>query len=662
MPDRRTPPAPTAGDVVGLFMTRQNDGNEARLRRLAETFRSLCRLEHPIAIPEAYRATAREVRTPYVRDAWTRITAALTQNAWQPHFDPKVEGSDKSKRAAGVAERWCKAGTTQMDKAVGFDVPQEACAQMVRDCESVIQVVHRPDAWATFPARTLGDDPTAYLDKAETYKKGAPFPFAWRPLDRLAYLPGEGEFGDDYCVTYGEYARSYLASRYRMRADERTGRLTAAGADEAGRAVRPEDFEGRPAPQGYFSGTTGMGVKLEYFDPWHWCVVVDGAMAPGWPRDNPYGPYLPYVRAKPSEEADSVLYSLLFLAPRLDELLTMWLNWTHLGAFPTPLLQDLPGTTAIPPGMLPPLGTETAPALYQWTPGRMQEVPTGKSLGFLQAPPVGGDLKEMAQVLRALIEVAGIPSIMRGSNLSGDSGYLANQMISAVLMQYKNLQRARERQLEQVHEIVLHFCVHRIKTTVYVLGQAAGEEGGRYLGLRPSGDTTPNLAGIDQLGPVSVSAPPDMSVMRQAMAMIAKQVTAGPADQRLYSRRAALETLMGEEDPDSIIDEIWVEDQMATNPAVNQVVVSNAIQRSGLLPVPREPPPGPPGTPGVGPPGVPGLPGQVAGGVPVLPGLGMPLQPPPPNGPTGLVGQGGRPPGMYPGQPPSPPNAPMGGP
>lgn len=655
-PKKRTtdkgPPAPTAGDVVALFNTKQNDGSEARLRVLAQTFRALVRMEHSVNIPETYRSITREVRTPYVRDAWLRTTAALTQVPWLLHAEPKGE-SDKAKRAGGVAERWGKAATDAMDKDVGIDVPYEACAAMVRDCESVIKVVHRPDAWATFPRRDVDEDPTSYVKRAETYKKGSPIPFAWRTLDRLSYLPGDGEFGDEYCLEYGEYGRRYLASRYGMREDPQTGRLVGAGSDEDGRTARPEMLEGKPSPQGVYSGTAGMSVKIEYFDADWWCVVVDGSMAPGFPKENPYAPRLPYFRARPSDEPEAVLYSLLFLVPRLDELLTMWLNWAYLGAYPNPLLQDLPNSNALPAGMLPPLGNEQQPSTFTWKPGKLLEVPTGKAFLFQQPPPIGQDIKELAQVFRALIDVAGIPSILRGASLSGDSGYLANQMIAAASMLYKRLQRARERQLEGAVEFMLYLIPHRIKQTVYVLGQ--GAEGRSFLGLRDKGETTENLAAIDQLGPIRVTAPPDMSVMRQAMAMIAKQLTEGPPEGRLTSRRHAMENLLGYEDPDTIIDEIWVEDQMANNPVVNKTVVEDALRRSGLVPLPTSnPAAGLVAPDGVTPliPG--GIPGQAAGGLPVMPGMGMPMQPTPPGG--GML-PGGRPGGAYPGQPP---NAPVG--
>ncbi len=653
----RGPPAPTAGDVVALFQTRQNDGQEARLRSLAEAFRTLVRMDHDVRIPETYKAITREVRTPFVRDAWLRTTAALTQNPWLPHVDPRSE-SDRSKRAAGIAERWMSAATSAMDKDIRVDVPYEACAAMVRDCESVIKVVHRPDAWASFPVRELGEDPSAYLEKAEAYKKGSPIPFAWRNIDRLSYLPGDGEWGDSYCIEYGEYSRAFLANRYRMRADPESGRLVGAGHDEEGRTVKPADLEGKPTAQGFFSGSTGMSVKLEYFDAEWWCVVVDGSMAPGWPKENPYAPRLPYMRAKPSDEPEAVLYSLLFLVPRLDELLTMWLNWCYLGAYANPYLEDLPNTNTLPSGMMPPTGDENTPATFTWGPGKFLEIPRGKRFAFMQPPPIGGDLKEMALLFRSLIDIAGIPSILRGANLSGDSGYLANQMIASATMLYRRLQRARERQLEEALEFMLYLIPHRVKQTVYVLGQ--GAEGRAWLGLREKGETTEALASTDQLGPLTVEARPDMSVMQQARAMIAKQLIDGPPETRLDSRRHAMEHWLGFEDPDTLIDEIWVEDTIATDPAIRKMIVDDATRRAGLSPPPS------PSTNGlVGPNGQPllppdlagvmaGIPGALQGGLPVSPGAGMPVTPP---GPQGGVLPGGRVSGTFPGQPP---NSPVG--
>lgn len=643
---------PTADYVTALWRTKQNDGDEQRLRLMARNFRILTRLEHAIDIPTEYKATTKEVRTPFIRDAWERITASLTHNDWLPHFEPNGD-SDKAKRASGIGERWVKGATQRMNRDVGEDTEYEACRAMVRDIESVIKIVHRPEAWATFPRRGK-DDPTEYQKKAEAYKKGAPLPFAWRCVDRLQLLFEDGEFGDSWAVEYGEYPRPLMARQYGMRMSPESGHLVPGaagpqGMDRAESPVTPDEvLGGKPTPEGELHSSTGMCIKMEYFDTdgW-WHVVIDGSAAPGFPKPSPYEGRLPYARAKPSAEPESVLFSLMYLVPGLDAILTGMTNWMWLGMFPNPLLQDVPNSQAIPGSMMPPTGNDNQGSTFTWRPGKMLEVPRGKAFAFMQAPPVGQDAVRMVETLRSLIDIAGIPGVFRGLNGSGDSGYLANQMMGAVEMMYKRLARARERQLEDAVEFITYLVPAVVRQTVYVMGQ--GEQN-TWLGLRDKGETTDTMASVDQLGSFRAEVRPDQAVMQQARMMIAKQALEGPPQSRLMSQRRALE-FIGEEDPENVQDEIWLDETMATDPTINKIVVDNALRESKIQAIPPKNPAaelvGPDGmTPLI--PG--GIPGQVSGG---LPDPGQALAMPQPGGMAGAAP--GRPAGMFPGQPPQPP-------
>ena len=653
---KRTPksPPPTASYVKALWESKRSDGDEIRLRDLAGSFRTLTRMEHTIDIPTGYRATTKEIRTPFIRDAWERITASLTHNPVLYHFEPS-DDSDKAKRASGIGERWIQAAMARMDKELGEDTSYEACRSMVRDTESVMKLVHRPDAWATFPNRARNEDPGEYVKRAEKYKKGSPLPFARRNVDRLQLVFEDGEFGDSWCIEYGEYPRPMLMRTYGMRYDDSLGMVPSQIAlhnnNTTAADVTPQDvLGGEPKPEGHLNTGTGMSIKMEYFDKEWWHVTIDGRDAPGYPKPNPYAPFLPYARAKPSAEPESVLYSLLFLVPGLDAILTGMTNWMWLGMFPNPTLQDVPNSQAVPGPMMPPTGMDQKNSTFNWRPGKMLEIPRGKAFSFMQAPPVGRDAIEMMNTIRGLIDIAGIPSVFRGLSGSGDSGYLANQMTGAVEMMYKRLAAARQRQEEYAVEFFVNCVGSIVKQTVYVMGQGAENS---WLGLRSKGDTTDTLASIDQLGSIKVEVRPDQSVMAQARMMIAKQGLEGPPSARVFSQRRAME-YMGEEDPDSVIDEIWLDEVMSNDPTLNKLVIDNAVRESGLLATPPSNPmdgmSGPDGAPMI--PG--GVPGALSGGLPVLPGMGMPMQPPPPQGAGGIPGG---PAGMFPGQPP---NSPIG--
>ncbi len=625
----------TSGDVLALYEMRKNDMDEGRIRALATQLRAMCRLEHKVNIPKQYQAITREARTPYIRDAWHRITSSLIAKYPIVHAQPLNEKREDYREAASIAERADLAMIERFNKELGRDLIFNLTSQEVRDGESVLKVVHRQNAWANFPLGVSKDD-------QDGYKKSAPFPIAWRDIDRLSVVFENGEYGDEWVIEYGEYAKPYLRNRYSMVEDGRV-------------LVDPaRSLEGRPMPEGLLSTSTGRSVKVEFFTDKEWHVIIDGSEAPGFPKQNPYSPHLPYFRAA-AYESESLLYSLLYLVPRLDELLTMKLNWAALGAYPNPVLEAVPNQAIM--GLDSPLGTseEGDSAPFEWVPGKLIETPLGKKFGFVSPPPVGRDINELTMIFQGLIEVAGIPSIMRGSSLSGATGYLANQQLAAASMAYRIASISAQRQLEKGLEFSHWLVSNIVKQTVYVMGwdaintrtgQPTKKAQQTYLGLSPDEEST-SIANLTKVGSVEVRYRPILPTDDQARAMIALQLT--NSSKPLYGRRQALETWMQEEDPDSILEELRVEDAMDREPLAS-IILENALRRANLLP--KAPPVPNPASALVGPGGGPLLPPgpsqlnpavpaeQSVLGTPAQPGNTMPIQP-----------TGGRPGGMYPGMP-----------
>lgn len=646
--ERPTSPAPDAAYVEAIYEQRKTEGDEARLRSLAATFRQLTRQDHKLLIPPQYKAITGIVKTPFVRESWRGITAALTHNPPQVHVEPRDE-HQPAKDAANLAERWTMAVDERLTKELGEDVGYEAPKVLVRDGESVIKQVHRPDAWANFPERGGDESADEYLQRWEERSKSydAPLPFAWRVVDRLSLLFEDGEFGDSWVIEYGEYPRPILGRRYGMVAEQ-----TAYGR----RLVNPENtLGGRPQPEGDArSSASGQAIKLEYFDAdgW-WHVVIDGSDAPGFPKPSPYGECLPYFRAK-APDSESPLYSLMFLVPALDALLTMKMNWAYLGAYPNPVVKKNPNTMG-QFGDLP-VGDDGQPSKLVWRPGKALELPPGWELTFLAPPPVGSDLDELAVILRQLIEVAGMPSALKGQS-GAPSGYLYNQMIAAASATYQRLAQASARQREQAAEWRFKIIDRRIRMPVYAMG-GFGDGGTAWLGLKPGKDAGGGQkeAPVGLLGPVSYTFRPLLPTDEQAEAMIATQLT--DPGHPLISDRYAREKLLHVEDPEGMADEIAVEKELDTNPVLKAMVIDKALKDAGII-VPTPQPSGllnAQGAPmaqggGAMPPegmspGMAGLPGA---SLPSVPGLTMPMRPQAPRG-TGP----GSPAGVFPGQPPTP--------
>jgi hypothetical protein len=638
----------TADDVLALYRQRRDDADETRFRTLAYDMRALVKLEHAVDIPEQYKAITKEFRTPYVRDSWHRVTASLLNKPPVIHIEPIDDKRKEFRESTAIAERFDLAAIERMNKSLGTDVIYESTAALVRDGQSVIKFVHRPDAWANFPERGEGEDPDDYQARADNYKRGVDLPFAWRVVDRLATVWDDGEFGDSWVIEYGEYARPYLRSRYGMRDGE----------DD--RLVSPETMlSGQPSPEGDGTrGTSGRSIKLEFWTAKEWHVVIDGVEAPGFPKANPYAPNLPYLRAT-AYESESLLYSLLFLVPGLDSILTMKANWAYLGAYPNPIISTVPNQLL--PGLEGIDGTDAGqPSKLTWKPGKALELPAGKTIGFLAPPPVGKDLNDLVQILTGLVEVAGIPSIMRGAG-PGASGYSDNQRLAAASMAYKMASIALARQGEQVLELMHWMIPNVVRQTVYVQGwNEINPKTGRpktganraWLGLSPDKDGA-NLADVTKLGPISMQFRPTLPTDEQARAMIAQQLVNAPTP--LSSVRHALENYLLEEDPDSIMDEIAVEQALREDP-LKRMVIDDALADAKI--VPKQPSTNPaPAAQLVNPQGQPissgmaGLPGAAQAGLPSVPGLNMPLRPNGGQAPAGGRPQMGRPSGMYPGVP-----------
>ena len=639
-------PEPDAGFVIGLWRHRMQLGDEQTLRNKIWDFRVLTEMAHLVQIPPQYQAITTVIRTPFFRDTWLRITAALTQNPPVPHAEGRDDTAD-CRRAAEIGQRWIRAAWEQMQRPDNADPPiYGAMKALIRDGESVLKIVHRPDAYADFPVRDDDEGPDQYLQKVRRWKTGkrrSPssrsivLPFAWRVVDRLQMLFGEGEFGDTWCMEYGEYPRSHLALLFGMQQT-----------DEGGLIHPAYLFGGQPKPEGFQISPTGLARKWEYWDANWWAVCIDGYMAPGWPKPNPYAPHLPYFRAKVEQHP---LEPLKFLVQGLDALLTMKMNWAYLSAYPNPVIETVPNSTV--PDLNLPLGEmDEATQGFTWVPGKLLELPSGKNIRFLEVPPVGQDLNQMAQELIQLIEVAGTPTIMRGQAGSDFSGYLANQMLAAASLTYKVLSTVGARQLERAGKFLWWLVEHRINDTVYVLEEAgeAGQSERKWLGLRPTGRVSATEAPIDMLADLNVTFRPILPTDEQARIMVAMQGINAPKP--LFSQRYALEKIVQVDDPDQIMDDIWVEQAMNTDPTIHQQTVNEALKRAGMVPL-QPAGPGPAGL--VGPNGQPLQVNDAANaGQPTVPGLTQPLQPQRPAN-RGVPGApGGRPAGANPGRPNTP--------
>ena len=69
--------APSAGDILGLYTLRLNEGDEAKLRSRARRARELTEMEHAVVIPPQYLGLNRQVQ-PLLSDVLEKLPLLRT--------------------------------------------------------------------------------------------------------------------------------------------------------------------------------------------------------------------------------------------------------------------------------------------------------------------------------------------------------------------------------------------------------------------------------------------------------------------------------------------------------------------------------------------------------------------------------------------------------
>ena len=174
------------------------------------------------------------------------------------------------------------------------------------------------------------------------------------------FYPLEGEDGLEACLEIAERPRHLVQRRYGLIVDRRSGRLVPAGGDA----------QADPGPVGApLVGARPTARVVEYWDDEYFAYLVDGHLV----RRGRHGyGAIPYVHAygdqtpsrDPAKAGVSMLASMEYLIPLLDQLLTMKQNALFLYAYPTPKITNF---SPIDPN----LGNDGRPRALDFQPGQI---------------------------------------------------------------------------------------------------------------------------------------------------------------------------------------------------------------------------------------------------------------------------------------------------
>jgi hypothetical protein len=647
----------------------------------------------PIAIPDAYRKTAIEVRSPMALDIATSVTAALSTNPMNVSFKP-IGFGDTYQQNSTLREKFFEASWLRQEQEARRPLLRLFLWSLVVKGEGILKTVERcHTAWADYPKKA--SDIQKLLDEAKTYdqhaqdamydhqteqlKLGLPYPIATTDVPPETFYYTKNENGFTSCVEIKEVPYQTALERF------------GAGLDSSGNVVDPKTWSGLDPRAAELAraewgrlmrssgGKVGTQNTIRCIEAWDWqCQVIllqgpnqrhkTGKLGEGTLCKvvrHAYGDPLlkvlrgPYFHALgittgsrlPEHAGLSVLYQYLSLFPLVDSLLTMQANAAYMTGFPA-------FKKNTPPGVVPGLGT--APYGQDGREGRKAEqIEPGKLYPFdvspIDQPKSGVDSDKLYGNVKQMLESA-LPSSVQGM-VSGDtSGYALNQAAYLARLQWDPIVKNAEVALgERVgHESWI--IENRIAEKVYAWGEIeatrgkktiSGQSKAAWLALGPE-----DLKGVHRYEATLAPSTPSNEI-------VATRAIGEKMQLKLITYEDAVE--QSGSNPDEV-EKSWLlhdlknsqEVQAMLKKAVFEKVATIQTERMAAAgaPSPQElagqPTAGATGVPG-GTPGVPN-PGNIGGppsNVVPSPGAGLPLAPPPPPGMAG----GAMPPGGISGNP-----------
>lgn len=656
--------------------------------------------ELPIDIPEAYRKTAVEVRSPIALHIATTVTAALSVNPMSTVFKP-IGFGDVYQQNSTLRENFFEASWKRQESEARRQLLRLFMWSMAVKGEGVIKTLERTrSAWGEYSSKAQDLEKELervkdfdqdvkdrlYNEHTENYKLALPYPIASTDVPPETFYYTKNENGFTSCVEIKELPYQDALERF------------GAGLDSSGNVIAPKTWSGidpRAAElaraewssimRGSHGGTVSSSAPstIRCIEAWDWQTQVICLSGPGQKNKgakgtlgegtvcrvlkHPYGDPLlktlrgPYFHALgittasrlPEHAGLSILFGFLRLFPLLDSLLTMQGQAAYMTAYPA-----FKKTT--PPGVLPglpamPYGTD---AREQNT--KAQTIEPGKLFPFdvapIDQPKSGADADKLVGQIREMLEWA-LPSVVQGVVASDQSGYALNQAAYLARLGWDPIVSNAEVALGERIGFESWLIENRIGEKVYAWGEIEAKKGRKTI----SGQSKAAWLGI---------GPDDLKGVHRYEAKLAPSTPSNEIiETRAIGEKMQLKLISYEDaveragaNPDEV-EKSWLLHDLKSSQEIQAQLKQTIFQKIATIQTARLQAAGLPGAGGpsggtpVGPTGAPppGMPGPGATGVPG----GTPGAPP-------MPGPGGMPPNPVPspgqGLPMGPPGAPPGNP
>lgn len=554
---------------------------------------------YPINIPEAYKVTTREVRTPIIKDLLFRVVGSFL--AEPPRIScPPLNETDKEKRKANAREKALVAAWKRMTREVGYDVSVKLVDGALADGMSVALTLERNEVYSNmrgYPSRIEGQNAKAYLDEVEDYKKRAELPFVVMYVDPLTYYPVYS--GSRKTSEWYVYNVPLLDAMDEFGITEKEGRYVKIKPNNRREPVENELFLENKTVQVAECWTRN---KVYY--------LIDRCFVEERENKRKRSPFTVFgglitSSMEPAKAYQSIIEPFKHLIPAVEELLAMKMNWSAIGAFPFFLDKNSePSMGTLPTGL------QEAENITDIRPGSVLR----GDVGFLSPPPVGQDLTDLVNLMLSFISKSGLASVMYGEMPAGSAGYLANQLATNSTLIYRPILKNFEMAMSEIMSNILRIV------------DDLGEEVPVYFDGKIK---RRNVAEWMILDPKDINGFYEVDVKMKMVSQY-DRIMGGDFGGRMNSagilpKDFVIEELMQYDDPNTLLDQVAVE-RYLDSPQIAEVISLDAAEKAGLVQPPQQSPPT--SNMGMGmamgaEPSMPmgGIPSTVGGGQPYIPSM-----------------------------------------
>jgi len=560
---------------------------------------------HSVAIPDAFRATASEYKSPLIRDI-IRRAVAITNDFPEPRVHPRKKLGPKSQENSSLRERfaagWLRCANRSKDVwgMIRDDAATAGCA--------VWKVIFREHYWTSYGLRRDGETAQLYNKRVQEHRQEH-FPFIWEHVETSTWYP-VAEDEDGLCETLEITRRETLPMMNKYGLQFTQGRFSKG----VGQVLKePGDWSTMPDTVEF----------IEYWNRNIFCYIVAGVMVKAGYHDYGRPPYF-YAMASttgsknPVDQYESIATPLVAIQDLQDSFTTIRMNWAYINGFPAARLVPISDEVVEVPDI----------STIKYVPGETIQAPAGYKWEWVPAPPVGDDLRFLSEWLEKQADTFSLAPILYGLPAGANvSGVATLQLIAIAKSLFAPALENLARAMNDTMSFVLYLIEHVIQAPVPVYYQ--GDE--EWVELGPSD--------IDGYYEFDFRIEPVIQAERIARSQWLSDLEA----RGMVTKEHVLEEGAGIHDPEVMLDKVRIQkfrERADYEGGVFQEAMRQLELEDYFTPPQPQPTPGMP----VGPGGI-GIPMQQGIQLP-LPGMmpGVPGQMAMPNAEQAAGRQGGTPP------------------